>query len=77
MDSYEFTALNERITVGDVAGTAGLVKPYPEDATDDMRAKIDEELQALVDSPYEYKPHFHEWWDHAACGPTPSPPPSH
>lgn len=71
MDSYEFTALDERITIRDVVGgrMEALMKPVPEGATDEMKQQINVENQELMNrvaEPYEYKPHFHEWWDHAA-----------
>ena len=66
VDSYEFTALNERITIGDVAGgrAAALPKPVPEGATEEMKQQIEKEngeLEKRMGEPYEYKPHFHEW----------------
>ena len=47
IDSYEFTALPEQISVQDV-------EPKTGDAAD-------QRAQATLISPYEHKPHFHEW----------------
>lgn len=47
VDSYEFTALREYVSVGDVE---------PEDgAVEDTRDK------GTLSMPFEHKPHFHEW----------------
>jgi hypothetical protein len=47
IDSYEFTALKEYVTVEDVE---------PKDG-----AEEDERTAATLAMPFEHKPHFHEW----------------
>ena len=56
VDSYEFTALPETITIKEVAPLAELATKAG--ATPAQRAA---ELAALGNQPFEYKPHFHEW----------------
>lgn len=48
IDSYEFTALNETISVGSV-----------EPPSDDKN--LDKRTEGALTQPFEYKPHFHEW----------------
>jgi len=47
IDSYEFTALKEYVTVEDVEPRSG--------------ADEDERTDATLKMPFEHKPHFHEW----------------
>ena len=47
IDSYEFTALPEYVTVEDVEPPSG--------------AAEDERTAATLKMPFEHKPHFHEW----------------
>jgi len=49
IDSYEFTALKEHITVGEVEPTS-----TPKNA-------LDNRLDTTLNETYEHKPHFHEW----------------
>ena len=63
VDSYEFTALPERITVQEVS-PMDMEKPIPKDMSDAMKDKILAEnaaLAAKANETYEFKPHFHEW----------------
>ena len=53
IDSYEFTALPEYVTVK-------AVEP-PSDATDAQGRRLDQREAAILDKPFEHKPHFHEW----------------
>lgn len=65
VDSYEFTALPENITIADVSpDDADLRKPYPPNASADQMRAINEDATALAQakqSVFEHKPHFHEW----------------
>ena len=48
VDSYEFTALNDMVTVGEV-------EPKDDGAAEDQRTST------TLTSIFEHKPHFHEW----------------
>jgi hypothetical protein len=48
VDSYEFTALNPSVTVGEV-------EPKDDGAAEDQRTST------TLASAFEHKPHFHEW----------------
>tara|TARA_B100001057_G_scaffold326978_1_gene327271 strand:+ start:9866 stop:10594 length:729 start_codon:yes stop_codon:yes gene_type:complete len=65
VDSYEFTALPEHISIADVSpDDADLQKKIPEGASPEERARITQEyneLLALKGNTFEHKPHFHEW----------------
>ena len=64
VDSYEFAALDESITVGSVATPSEYEKKVPDGASDAVRNKINQDNTAVAEGMnniYEHKPHFHEW----------------
>ena len=64
VDSYEFAALDESITVGAVATEAEYMKKAPTGASDALTEKIRTDniaVRAGMNNIYEHKPHFHEW----------------
>jgi len=64
VDSYEFAALDESITVGYVATPSEYEKKVPDGASDAVRNKIEADNTLVRDGMnniYEHKPHFHEW----------------